>query len=462
MKLTADYWIKYINTHTSANKAAERRMERYIAVNGTEDMDKLADYAYALVSKYGEAASALSCEMYDQMARAQNANVPEAVPAETASYGEVSKAVRGAGKTSPTLISDAVGRLVKQAGADTTLQNAARDGAYFAWIAHGDTCPYCMALAAIGWQKAGKLTLKGGHAEHIHANCDCEYAIDHTGDLEIEDYDPYEINQQLLDMTDGEFDAEDLLRMSGHNGKGHDHSALNIIRRKHYAANKDYINAQKRAAYARRNTHAIKMKTETTWEGKPKKNAENELLELKQFALEKGVVLDPIFMSFDGDIDLVKDFIETMNDNLSNRSFLRKKKIKLGVSYTMLDDTYAETAGSKVTINGFAYRDRSLLEKAYALKVKDGWFPEGSTYLDIATHESAHVIVYMDQLKTKDVTVIIFGKDGIKASEEILNHISEYALTNNNELIAESYVRYKNGSKDEYVLKVLEYTGIIK
>lgn len=252
MKLTADYWIKYINTHTSANKAAERRMERYIAVNGTEDMDKLADYAYALVSKYGEAASALSCEMYDQMARAQNANVPEALPAETASYGEVSKAVRGAGKTSPTLISDAVGRLVKQAGADTTLQNAARDGAYFAWVAHGDTCPYCMALAAIGWQKAGKMTLKGGHAEHIHANCDCEYAIDHTGDLEIDGYDPYEINQQLLDMTDGEFDAEDLLRMSGHNGKGHDHSALNIIRRKHYAANRDYINAQKRAAYLRR------------------------------------------------------------------------------------------------------------------------------------------------------------------------------------------------------------------
>lgn len=257
MKLTADYWIKYINTHTSANKAAERRMERYIAVHGTEDMDKLADYAYALVSKYGEAASALSCEMYDQMARAQNANVPEAVPAETASYGEVSKAVRGAGKTSPTLISDAVGRLVKQAGADTTLQNAARDGAYFAWIAHGDTCPYCMALAAIGWQKAGKLTLKGGHAEHIHANCDCEYAIDHTGDLEIEGYDPYEINQQLLDMTDSEFDAENLLRMSGHNGKGHDHSALNIIRRKHYAANKDYINAQKRAAYARRTVNRL-------------------------------------------------------------------------------------------------------------------------------------------------------------------------------------------------------------
>ena len=206
----------------------------------------------ALVSKYGEAASALSCEMYDQMARAQNVSVPEALPAETASYGEVARAVRGAGKSSPSMIPDAVGRLVKQAGADTTLQNAKRDGAYFAWIAHGDTCPYCMALAGLGWQKAGKLTLKGGHAEHIHANCDCEYAIDHTGNLEIEGYDPNEINQQLLDMTDGEYDAESLIRMSGHNAKGHDHSAINIVRRKQYADNKDYINAQKRAAYAKR------------------------------------------------------------------------------------------------------------------------------------------------------------------------------------------------------------------
>lgn len=252
MRLTADYWIKYINTHTSANKAVERRMERYIAVHGTDDMDKIADYAYALVSKYGEAASALSCEMYDQLARAQHVNVPDAIPAEAASYGEVAKAVKGAGKRSPSLIPDTVGRLVKQAGADTTLQNAKRDGAYFAWVAHGDTCTYCMALAGLGWQKAGDLTLKGGHAEHIHANCDCEYAIDFKGDLEIEGYDPYETNQKILEMTDGEFDAEALIRMSGHNAKGHDHGALNIVRRKKYAANKDYINAQKRAAYARK------------------------------------------------------------------------------------------------------------------------------------------------------------------------------------------------------------------
>lgn len=262
MRLTTEYWLKYINTHTSANKAAKKQMERYIAANGTEDMQKIADFAYALVSRYGEAASALACEMYDQVARAQHADVPEAVPAETASYGEVAKAVRGAGKQSQSLIPAVVGRLVKQAGADTTLQNARRDGAYFAWVAHGDTCPYCMALAGLGWQKAGKLTLKGGHAEHIHANCDCEYAIDLKGDLEIEGYDPYEINRQIREMTGDEFDAEDLIRMSGHNAKGYDHTALNTLRRKQYAANKDYINAQKRAAYARRNGSVNKRQLE--------------------------------------------------------------------------------------------------------------------------------------------------------------------------------------------------------
>lgn len=249
MKLTADYWIKYINIHTSANKAAEKRMERYIEIHGTDDMDKLSDYAYALVTKYGEAATALSCEMYDKLARAQKVDVPDAMPAETATYGEVAKAVRGAAKRSTAMIPDVVGRLVKQAGADTTLQNAKRDNAWFAWVSHGDTCPYCMALAGLGWQKAGELTLKGGHAEHIHANCDCEYVIDLKGNLEIEGYDPNEINQQLLDMADGEYDAESLIRMSGHNAKGHDHTALNIVRRKQYAANKEYINAQKRERY---------------------------------------------------------------------------------------------------------------------------------------------------------------------------------------------------------------------
>ena len=213
----------------------------------------LIEYGFALATKYGEGAAAAACDMYDAISAVQGASVPAAIPAETATIAEVAKTVNGTLKTgNADIVAQAVGRLVKQAAADTTLLNAKRDGAYFAWVAHGDTCAYCLALAGIGWQKAGKRTLEGGHAEHIHSNCDCEYAIDHRGDLEIEGYDPSAINEMILEMTDDEWSADDILRMSGHNAKGHDHDALNTIRRKLYDKNKEVINDQKRSAYAKR------------------------------------------------------------------------------------------------------------------------------------------------------------------------------------------------------------------
>lgn len=49
-----------------------------------------------------------------------------------------------------------VSRLVKRAGADTTLKNAQRDGAEFAWVPHGDSCAFCLTLASRGWQRASQ------------------------------------------------------------------------------------------------------------------------------------------------------------------------------------------------------------------------------------------------------------------------------------------------------------------
>ena len=83
-----------------------------------------------------------------------------------------------------------VSRLVKQAGADTTLKNAIRDGAEWAWVPHGDTCPFCITLASNGWQPASKKALKGDHAQHIHAHCDCEYAIRFDSSTTVAGYDP--------------------------------------------------------------------------------------------------------------------------------------------------------------------------------------------------------------------------------------------------------------------------------
>lgn len=261
-RITSKAWNRYINILRKLSDRAEKEMlarVRQLSAQYTEGVITLEeyenaaiDYAFALVTKYGEATGAAACEAYDAISELQGANVPPAVPAPTATMAETAKAVKGTMKTGNLdIVAQATGRLTKQAGADTTLQNAKRDGAYFAWVAHGDTCAYCLALAGLGWQKAGDLTLKGGHAEHIHANCDCTYVVDHKGDLQLADYDPGEINRKILSMTDGEYDAEDLIKSSGH-GKIKSYEGLNDLRRQFYAKNKEAINEQKRSAYEKR------------------------------------------------------------------------------------------------------------------------------------------------------------------------------------------------------------------
>ena len=176
MRLTAKAWSDYADRLSRLNTKAGQLMRAYLERYGAEDTSALISYASALVDKYGEGSAELACQMYDAMAEAAGLTLPAAEPAAPAAYGELAKAVNGT-KHSPALLQSAVSRLVKQAGADTTLKNAIRDGAEFAWIPHGDTCAFCLMLASRGWQKAGKRTLKNGHAEHIHANCDCEYAV---------------------------------------------------------------------------------------------------------------------------------------------------------------------------------------------------------------------------------------------------------------------------------------------
>lgn len=211
------------------NQSAGQLMADYIAAHGTGDTDALIAYAHALVTKYGEGSAELACQMYDALAAAAKAGVPAAEPAQTASYGEIASMVQ-ATKASPPQMQRGVSRLVKRAGADTTLKNALRDGAEFAWVPQGDTCAFCLTLASRGWQKASQAAIKGGHAEHIHANCDCEYAIRFDGASTVAGYDPDEYLRRY--------------RAAG--------SDVNALRRVNYAANRERINAQKRAAYALR------------------------------------------------------------------------------------------------------------------------------------------------------------------------------------------------------------------
>ena len=235
MQITANAWNEYITRLSRLNQKAGQLMREYIDTHGTESTDDLIAYAYGLVTKYGEGSAELACQMYDALAEAANAGVPAAEPAEPADYGEVARMVNATKNQTPANLPNGVSRLVKRAGADTTLKNAVRDGAEWAWVPHGDTCPFCITLASNGWQKASSKVLKGGHAEHIHANCDCEFAIRFDHNTTVAGYDPEKYLKQYRDA-------------------GGD---INKMRRVNYAANKERINAQKRAAYAERQKYLI-------------------------------------------------------------------------------------------------------------------------------------------------------------------------------------------------------------
>lgn len=228
MQITEKAWVEYITKMSQISQKAANLMQSWVQKNGLENDKALLDYAYALSQHYGQAIGALSCQMYEATAAAQGVIVPTAEVADLPDYGEVAKAIKGTKKQSPNNIPGTLARLVKQVGADTTLKNAERDGAQFAWVPHGDTCAFCIALASRGWQYRSKKALRNGHAEHIHAHCDCEYAVRFDGKSTVAGYDPDKYLEEYYDA----------------NGD------INEMRRKRYAQNKDVINARKRELYA--------------------------------------------------------------------------------------------------------------------------------------------------------------------------------------------------------------------
>lgn len=235
MQISENDWIKYKNKLASiSDKAADEMVQWLQTKGGYQNVSRsdLIDYAYALSTKYGEASASLSALMYDEIAEKSGVVVPSAVVADTATYSEVAKAVNGVTKklTTDKQVGSVVGRTVKQAGADTTLKNAKRDGAQFAWVPAGDTCVFCLALASNGWQYMSKNS--SNHADHIHPHCDCTYAVRFDDKTTVKGYDP-EKYKKIFENAEGDTWNE----------------KINSVRRMQYQENKDKINAQKREAY---------------------------------------------------------------------------------------------------------------------------------------------------------------------------------------------------------------------
>lgn len=239
MTISKEVWKNYIDGLEKVSQVAKDLAMKYIEtheVDSEEGRQALIDYCFGLATKYGEAAAAFACQMYDAVSELEGAGVEPAEPAETADIETTAKAVNGTMKNllRVEITAAAIARLVKLAGQDTTLNNAIRDRAYIAWIPMGDTCPFCLGIAAEGWQRASAKALSGGHAKHIHGNCNCAYSIKHDKETDYAAYDPAEY-QEIFEEADGSSEEE----------------KLNSVRRMIYQKNKDRINAQKRDAYER-------------------------------------------------------------------------------------------------------------------------------------------------------------------------------------------------------------------
>lgn len=240
MDISKRIWKNYIDGLSKVSDTAKQLILKYLEthpVDTYEDRQALIEYCYSVSTKYGEAAAEFACQMYDAESEYEGVIVDPAEPADTATLDEVAKAVNGTLKyiLAAEMVAGAISRLVKMAGQDTTLKNAIRDNAYYAWIPMGDTCPFCLSIAAEGWQRATAKALAGGHAEHIHGNCDCSYATKHEKETSYRAYNPSKY-EKMYDNAEGNTEEE----------------KLNYMRRKAYASNKERINEQKRTAYAKR------------------------------------------------------------------------------------------------------------------------------------------------------------------------------------------------------------------
>lgn len=209
-----------------------------------EKRSELVRIGYAYATKYGEGAAAASCEMYDAIAKESGVDVPDAEPAETATYPEAGKAVNGTLKTgNAEIVAGSVGRMVKMAGVDTMMKNAIRDGAEWAWIPQGnETCAFCIMLASRGWQRASKAALNGDHADHIHAHCDCMYAIRFDSETNVEGYDP-EKYKAMYDEAEGDTWEEKLNSMRREISKHDDRKLVGSYNKTGRLSSEEYARA---------------------------------------------------------------------------------------------------------------------------------------------------------------------------------------------------------------------------
>ena len=247
-------WKQYAKLQAKIQETAADKMAEFIERYGLRNREAAIQYAYWVIGEqYGAASAEAACEMYEIAAEMAGVYVPPAEPAEPPTPEQIAKFVDKAAAQSEANVPAAVGNMVKRMGADTTLKNAARDGAEWAWVPVGDTCAYCRMLASRGWRRQSKKS-KAQHAEHIHNRCDCQYAVRFNGQGGPAGYDPDKYLKEYKNAPLDKWNTPDGKPPAGHEDAEEDtwKNRVKAMRRADYAENADEINAQKRAAYETR------------------------------------------------------------------------------------------------------------------------------------------------------------------------------------------------------------------
>lgn len=181
-----------------------------------------------------------------------------------------------------------------------------------------------------------------------------------------------------------------------------------------------------------------------SWPVSGKKISVDELSALKTYASDRHVDLRS-FENFDGDVSLIRDFIDGIAEVARDFPETAKKErlLQLRCSFQIDPDTYAVTTKRCISINANAYRNCEALSKDYSREVEEGMFAAGTNYRSIAYHEMGHVVIDTYGLSAKKMA------SGITSSE-----ISKYAMKSSDETVAESFSVYYAGIDNEAALTI--------
>ena len=200
------YDARVAEQQRAAYEFVERGLRDFIALNGTDDVALLRDYAITLLEQaqanYGDAAAKVACDAYDEVVASLGIEADPAEMADAGDYDPEGFARYQAGKVASGDIEGFISAVsaeaeyrARLAANLTTSHNAERDhgkGVRFARVPTGvTTCGFCVVMASRGFsytsrEAAGDV---GARFNSYHRHCDCRVVAGVEGTT-VEGYDP--------------------------------------------------------------------------------------------------------------------------------------------------------------------------------------------------------------------------------------------------------------------------------